>query len=358
MNRLLRTVEKHTSAGGLGFAGAGGLVASGLTDIASTMGPFLTWFVVIASIMTIVLGIAITRLDQQEPEQDSGKPSSLGTFCHIFVVLVGALFGSAVLLASSLFTDNEDGSNILAIVAGLRGDVQRVEEKVTEVQEGVEGLGESVVFRDISGRSGTGKIGQTAKFAITLANEYRMDDATCELEVDAPWDDYIEVIDDACHNFTVQLPKAPVMDENGRSMGDIVSIPFELKVFDRSGDEISSYANAYPLHNTFGTIEIAIDPPGNRFNIDETRTVRVDVGESELTDAMECEWTVFDPVKITPKSDNGCIAELSTHVDKNSYVYKRLQDEGRIRDEIYVQINSVADFTMIGNATTRFVVSP
>ena len=358
MKRLLRTVDKHTSAGGLGFAGAGGLVASGLTDIASAMGPFLTWFVVLASIMAIVLGVAIIRLDRREPEQDPGKPSSLGTYCHVFVVLVGALFGSAVLLASSLFTDNEEGSNILAIVAGLRGDVQRVEEKVTEVQEGVEGLGESIVFRDISGRSGTGKIGQTAKFAITLANERRMEDTTCELEVDAPWNDHVEVIDDTCHNFTVQLPKAPVMDENGRSMGDIVSIPFELKVFDKGGDEISSYANVYPLHNTFGTIEIAIDPPGNRFNIDETRTLRVDVGESELTDAMECEWTAFDPVKITPTSDNGCIAELSTHVDKESYVYKRLQDEGRIRDEIYVQINSAADFTMIGNATMGFVVSP
>ena len=358
MKRLLRTVNAQTSAGGLGFAGAGGLVASGLTDIASAMGPFLTWFVVIASIMMIVLGIAITRLDRQEQDRDPDKPSSLGTYCHIFVVLIGALFGSAVLLASSFFTDNEDGSNILAIVAGLRGDVQRVEEKVTEVQEGVEGLGESVVFRDISGRSGTGKIGQTAKFAITLANERRMDDATCELEVDVPWDNHVKVIDNACHNFIVQLPKSPVMDENGHSMGDIVSIPFELKVFDSQGDEISSYANVYPLHNTFGTIEIALDPPGNRFNIDETRTLRVDVGESELTDAMECEWTAFDPVKITPKSDNGCTAELSTHVDKNSYVYRRLQDEGRIRDEIYVQINSAADFTMIGNATMGFVVSP
>ena len=358
MKKLLRTVDRHTSAGGLGFAGAGGLVASGLTDIASTMGPLLTWFVVIASIMTIVLGIAITRLDRQEPERDSSKPSSLGTLCHVFVVLVGALFGSAVLLASSLFTDNEDGSNILAILAGLRSDVQRVEEKVAEVKEGVAGLGESIVFRDISGRSGTGKIGQTAKFAITLANERRMDDATCELEVDAPWDDYVEVIDDTCHNFTVQLPKVPVMDENGRSMGDIVSIPFRLIVSDRRGDEISSYANVYPLHNTFGTIEIVVDPPGNRFNIDETRTLRVHVGESGLTDAMECEWTAFDPVKITPRSDNGCIAELSTHVDKNSYVYKRLRNEGRIRDEIYVQIDSVADFTMIGNATMGFVVSP
>ena len=211
--------------------------------------------------------------------------------------------------------------------------------------------------RDGFGAGGTGKLGQTAKFAITLANERRMDDATCELEVGAPWDDFVEVIDDACDNFTVQLPKAPVMDENGRSMGDIVSIPFELKVFDERGDEISSYANVYPLHNTFGTIEIAIDPPGNRFNLDEIRTLRVDVGESELTDAMECEWTAFDPVKITPKSDNGCIAELSTHVDRDSYVYKRLEDEGRIRDEIYVQINSAADFTMIGNATMGFVVS-
>lgn len=358
MKRLLRTVDLHTSAGGLGFAGAGGLVASGLTDIASVMGPFLTWFVVIISILTIVLGVAITRLDIRQSEQEASQRSPLGTYCHVFVVLVGALFGSTVLLASSLVTDNEDGSNILAIVAGLRGDVQRVEEKVTEVQQGVAGLGESIVFRDISGRSGTGKIGQTAKFEITLANERRMDEATCQLQVGAPWDEYVEVIDDTCHEFTVQLPTAPVLDANGRSMGDIVSIPFELKVFDNRGKVISSYANVYPLHNTFGTIDITADPPGNRFNIDETRTLRVDVGDSELTDAVECEWTAFDPVKITPKSDNGCVAELSTHVDKNSYVYKRLQDEGRIRDEIYVQINSAADFSMLGNATMGFVVSP
>jgi hypothetical protein len=329
------------------------------------MGPFLTWFVTIASVLTILLAIAIARHEKRVALPDATMSPRIGFYCHSFVVLLGALFGSAVLLASSLFTDNSDGSNLVAIIKGLRSDVQRVEEKVTdvqdtvgEVQEGVEGLGESVVFRDISGRSGTGKIGQQAKFAITLANERRMQGVRCELSVQAPWDDHVSVVDDRCDTFTVQLPKAPVLDNAGRSMGDIVSIPFELIVVDANDDVVSRYANTYPLHNNYGTIEIALDPPGNRFRIDETRSIHVDVGDAELTDAVECEWTVFDPVKITPVSDNGCVAELDTHVDRTSYVYKRLQQEGRIRDDIYVQINSAADFSMLGNATLTFQVSP
>lgn len=45
-------------------------------------------------------------------------------------------------------------------------------------------------------------------------------------------------------------------------------------------------------------------------------------------------------------------------MEPGAYVLRRLQDEGRIRDEIYVQINSAADFSMLGNATMGFVVSP
>lgn len=361
MGRILHAVNKHTSAGGLGFAGAGGLVASGLTDIASALGPFLWWFVAIASILAIVLAVAIARNERRlagAESAESAESPRISLYCHGFVVLLGSLFGSVVLLASGLFTDNTEGSNILAIVKGLRSDVQRVEGKVEQVQEGVEGLGESVVFRDISGRSGTGKLGQTAKFAITLANERRMQGVRCELSVDAPWDKHVDVIDDRCDTFTVQLPKVPVLDDAGRSLGDIVSIPFELRVLDADDEEVSRYANVYPLHNNYGTIQITVDPPGNRFRLDETRTLRVDVGEAELTDAVECEWTAFDPVKIKPTSDNGCVAELDTHVEAGSYVLRRLQDEGRVRDEIYVQINSAADFAMLGNATMGFVVSP
>jgi hypothetical protein len=63
--------------------------------------------------------------------------------------------------------------------------------------------------------------------------------------------------------------------------------------------------------------QLSVEPPWDDH-------VKVLVGEAELTDAVECEWTVFDPVKIEPTSDNGCIAELDTHVDKESYVYRRL----------------------------------
>jgi hypothetical protein len=101
-----------------------------------------------------------------------------------------------------------------------------------------------------------------------------------------------------------------------------------------------------------------LDPPGNRFQINEERDIRVDVGGAELPDTVECEWTVFEPVSIEPASDNGCVATLSTAVDPDAYVMKRLRDEGEIRDDIYVQLNSAADFSMLGNATLGFVVRP
>ncbi len=358
MRQFLRTVNKHTSGSGLGFAGAGGLFASAVTDLLSVLGPLLFWFVILVSILTLLLGIVISLAGRQVSTESTTPSSRMGLYCHTFVVLLGSLFGAAVLLASSLFTDNTDGSNIIALVNNLRADVQRVEEKVDEVQEGVEGIGEAIVFRDISGRSGTGRIGQKAIFAVTLTNERRMQDVRCELAIEPPWSDHVEVINENCDTFTVQLPTAPVLDASGRSLGEIVSIPFQLSVLDADGEVISNYASTYPLHNNYGAINIRVDPPGNRFRIDETRVISVDVGDAMLTDAVECEWTAFDPVKIKPTSTNGCVAELDTHTDKNSYVYRRLQSEGKIRDDIYVQINSAADFTMLGNTTMGYLIQP
>jgi hypothetical protein len=65
MVRTLRAINEHTSAGGLRRAGAGGLIASGLTDLASALGPFLSWFVVIASVLTLALGIMISRHEKR-----------------------------------------------------------------------------------------------------------------------------------------------------------------------------------------------------------------------------------------------------------------------------------------------------
>jgi hypothetical protein len=341
----------------MGFAGAAGLVASGLTDIASSMGPFLPWFCFIAAIATLLTALLIHRNEKRRTEERDDSPHTKA-YCQSFLVLIGSLFGSIVLLISGMFAEDTSGSNILSLLNGIRGGVERIEEKVDTVSEGVEGLGENISVRDITGRSGTGKIGDDAVFAVALANERMMDGATCRLSLEAEWQNRISVLDDACASFTVKLPSAPLLDANGNSMGDVVPVPFELDVLDARGDKLASYASSYPFHNNYRTINIMLDPPGNRLSLDENRTVRVDVGDAGLPDTVECVWTVFDPVSIRPSSDNGCVAVLSTEVDRDAYVYKRLVDEGEIRDDIYVQINSIADFTMLGNATLRYAVRP
>lgn len=355
MNSVLRAVKRNTSASGLGFAGTTGLVASGLTDIASNLGPFLSWFVVIAALTAAALALLIGR-HEKTVSGESEDPPLLRAYCHTFVVLLGSLFGSIVLMTSGLFTDNSQGSNLLAVLHEIQSRVEDVDQRVGEVQEGVQGLGETVMLRDLSGRSGTGKIGEKAMFDVSLANNRLLNGATCRLRLPEEWQDLVKVEDDSCARFTVQLPTSPVLDANGQSRGDIVSIPFELDVVDADGAVIASYSESYPLYNNYGTISIVLDPPGNRFKIDETRKIHVDVGGAELPDAVECEWTLFEPVSIESTSKNGCSGILSTAVDKDSYVYKRLTDEGEIRDEIYVQLNSTADFSMLGNSTLSFAV--
>ena len=357
MKSIFRAVSRNTSAAGLGFAGTGGLVASGLTDIASSLGPFLTWFIVIAAVSAVVLAVLISRHERQA-SAETKDPASVRAYCHTFVILLGSLFGSAVLLVTGLLTGNSDGSNLLALVNDVKSSVEHVEQQVGEVQEGVQGLGESVMFRDISGRSGTGKIGEKAMFAVSLANNRLTDGATCRLTVPDDWRDLIDVEDDSCSNLTVRLPTSPVLDASGASRGEIVPIPFELEIVGSDGQSIASYSDTYSLYNNYGTIGIVLEPSGNRFQINEEREIRVDVGGAELPDTVECEWTVFEPVSIETTSDNGCVGTLSTAVDADSYVYKRLQSEGQIRDDIYVQLNSAADFKMLGNATLTFVVKP
>jgi hypothetical protein len=341
----------------MGFAGATGLVASGLTDIASSFGPFLPWFCFFSAAATLALAFLIGRYEKQR-KAEATDPANIRAYCQSFLVLIGSLFGAIVLLISGFFTDNSSGSNIISILNEIRSGVERVEEKVDVINEGVEGLGESISLRDISGRSGTGKIGDNAMFEVTLANARLMDGARCALKVSKEWQDVVTVLDDACDSFTVKLPTSPLLDSSGSSRGDIVPIPFELQVIDGNRDVIASYADSYPLHNNYRSIDIVLDPGGNRLKINEQRKIRVDVGDAELPDTVECEWTVFDPLSIQPTSDNGCEGVLSTEVDTDAYVYKRLVNEGEIRDQIYVQINSAADFSMLGNATLKFAIRP
>lgn len=341
----------------MGFAGAAGLVASGLTDIASSLGPFLPWFCFIAAIALAALGILIRRGERQSGERKSDPPR-FRAYCQAFVVLLGSLFGSIVLLISGLFTDNTSGSNILAILNETRAGVERVEEKVGEISEGVQGLGETVNIRDISGRSGTGMIGDNAIFQVSLANEALMEGSRCRLQLRGDWQDRVSVLDDSCDSFTVKLPASPLLDAGGSSMGDIVPIPFELEVVSSNNDLIASYENTYPFYNNYRAIKIVLDPPGNRLRINEQRKIRVDVGAAELPDTVECEWSAIDPISVKPESDNGCIGVLSTSVEIDSYVHKRLLKEGEIRDEIYVQLNSLADFEMLGNSTLKVAVRP
>ena len=357
MKAIFRAISRNTSAGGLGFAGTTGLVASGLTDIASSLGPFLAWFVVIAAVAALLLAFLIRRHEKQATA-DSKDPMSIRAYCHTFVILLGSLFGSLVLLATGFLTGNSEGSNLLALLNDVKSSVEQVGQQVGEVREGVEGLGESIMLRDISGRSGTGKIGEKAVFEVSLANNRLIDGASCRLTVPDDWQDLIEVENASCSRLTVRLPTSPVLDPGGASRGEIVAIPFELDVIGSDGQSIASYSDTYPLYNNYGTIGIVLDPSGNRFQINEEREIRVDVGDAELPDTVECEWTVFEPVSIETTSDNGCVGTLSTAVDTDSYIYKRLQDEGQIRDDIYVQLNSAADLKMLGNATLTFIVRP
>lgn len=347
----------------MGFAGAAGLFASGLTDIASSLGPFLPWFCFVMGGGALLFAILIYRYERQRAD-DAVDPPRVRAYSQTFSVLLGGLFGSVVLMIAGLLAEDTSGSRIISIANEIRSGVQRVEAgveriegKVDQVTVGVDGLGESMSIRDVTGRSGTGKIGDVAVFEVSLANERLMLGAQCRLSLPSEWRDRVQQVDDSCDTFTIRLPTSPVVDEAGRSLGDIVPVPFELTVVDSDEKVIASYADTYPLHNNYGTIRIDVEPAGNRWVIGERRRIRVDVGDAELPDSVECEWTAFEPVSIEPTSSNGCEARLSTEVDRDAYAYKRLSEEGRIRDEIYVQLNTAADFTMLGNATFRYAVS-
>lgn len=364
MKSVFRAVRRNASASDMGFAGAAGLFASGLTDIASSLGPFLPWFCFVMAAGLLLFALLIDRYERQRTE-GAADPPRVRAYSQAFSVLLGGLFGSVVLMIAGFLAGDTSGSSIISIANDIRSGVERVEEgvervedKVDQVSVGVDGLGESMSIRDVTGRSGTGKIGDVAIFEVSLANERLMQGAQCRLSLPAEWRSRVEQLDDACDTFTIRLPVSPVVDDDGHSLGDIVPVPFELSVVDADENVIASYSDSYPLHNNYGTVRIRVEPAGNRWTVGERRRIRVDVGDAELPDSVECEWTAFEPVSIEPTSPNGCEAALSTAVDRDAYVYKRLLDEGRIRDEIYVQLNTAADFTMLGNATFRYAVTP
>jgi len=364
MRTVLRAVGRHESTRGMGLFGATGMLASSLTDIASVMGPALPWFCVLAAGALVVAAIQIKR-NEAIFENTSVEPRNLPRYCHVFMIAMGSLFGAGMLYICGLFVPDSSNSNIIALLTSIQASVERVETKVDTVNENVRAvgedvrkIGEGVELVDISGRSGTGMLGDTATFQVKTANASLLDDAKCVLELDEQWQPLVTVLDDSCDRFTVQLPAAPLLDANGKSMGDVVAIPFRLAAVDAKGKQVVSYENTYPLQNNYRTINVALEPAGNRLKLGERRRARVDVGPAELTDAVECEWNVVEPMSFEPTSTNRCEGWLSTEAEPDSYAARKLREDGEQRDAFYVQINTASDLTMLGITEFKYVLTP
>lgn len=356
MNALLRTIKKNTSSAGMGFAGTTGLIASGLTDIASSLGPFLPWFFLLVLIAAIVTGVLI----QKEAAAGGGKmSSSLRQYCNLFLVSFGSLFGSGMLLLTGLFVNQTSGSNILSLLHEIRAGVARVEVKVDTINQGVEGIGQALKVQDISGRSGTGMIGDLAVYRVSLVNEKLMENAECRLILDKKWQQRVSVVDSTCEHFTVKLPTSPILDEAGNSMGDIVQIPFELQVLDPHGKKLASYAQAYSFNNKYRHIVLNLEPAGNHLKLNERRKASIQVRDAEIPDNVACQWgaSTIPPITFEPVSENKCKGWLSTEAKEGSYAQRKVMEENEVLGSIYIQLVARGDFTMLGIKEAKFSVS-
>ena len=355
---VLQTVNAHTSTAGMGFAGATGLFASGLTDLASALGPRLPWFVLIVVLGLIVLSIIIRNASIRMREGNDA-PSRLGMYCNIFLVALGSLFGSGILLATGLFVEQSDDSRILSLLNEIKSGVTRVESKVDTVSEGVEGIGQRMSLRDITGRSGTGMIGDDAIFRVSLANERLMEEATCSLRLDAAWQERVSLVDDSCERFTVKLPDRALLDDNNNTLGDVVQVPFVITMHDRRGKMIAEYSGTYPFHNNYRNIRLVLDPPGNRLGINERRRAHIEVENAVIPDGVECHWgnSTHPPINFQPTSSNRCEGWLSTEVEDGSYAHRKLAEEGEQRGAVYIQLQSAGDFSMLGIKEAKFAVT-
>ena len=152
---------------------------------------------------------------------------------------------------------------------------------------------------------------------------------------------------------------SPLLDDSGNSLGDIVEVPFSVVMKDRRGDRIAAYSGAYPFHNNYRSIRMILVPPGNRLKINERRKAYISVENALIPDMVECSWNNSSnpPINFHPTSDNKCKGWLSTEVEKDSYPYRKLMEEGEARGSVYVQLQSTGDFTMLGIAEVKFAVA-
>jgi len=353
-----QAIHRKTSAGGMGFAGATGLVASGLTDLASLLGPILFWFFVLASIVAVILAVTI-HVGERAAVETGQEPPRLGLYCHSLLALLGALFGSGILLITGLFQGNTDGSQLLALLRDTTESVGRIETKVGEIDTQVEGIGQQVHLRDISGRSGAGMIGDVTTFQISLENQNLMDGASCKLEVAQEWQSRIEIRDDSCEAFQVHLVNSPVLDESGKSAGDVLQVPYTVSLLSEAGDVLGTATGIYAFHNNYRSIELKLEPSGNRLKVNERRRAEVATPGAEIPDGVECEWndSTNPIIKFIPDSANQCVGWLSTEVDDGAYAYKDLAAAGEKRGEVYLQLVTSSDFEMLGIVELKFKVS-
>lgn len=357
--RLVKqAISRNASAGGIGFAGTTGLVASGLTDLASLLGPILFWFFVIASISTVVLAALISSGERAMQIEGREHPKQ-GLYCHVLLILLGSLFGSGILLLTGVFQEDSEGSQILALLRDTKQGVERIETKIGEIDTQIEGIGQKVILRDISGRSGTGMIGDTSTFLISLENEKLMKDAACTIEVAADWRDRINILDSRCDKFQVQLVREPALNRAGKSAGGILEIAYDVTIRSSTGEVLGSTSGVYPFNNAYRTIELTMEPQSNRLKVNERRRARVTAPGAVIPDRIECEWgnSTNPVIKFIPESSNKCEGWLSTEVDEDSYAYKELLREGEKRGQVYLQLVTSSDFEMLGITELKFSVS-
>lgn len=190
---------------------------------------------------------------------------------------------------------------------------------------------------------GSVQLGGQLVVAVKDADKAVPANATCDVDLPAPYASHVEVVSNACSALTLQQGFEPIRDDAGHAIPS-AQVPYSLVVRAEDGSEVGRIDGMYPYNNQFSDLRVLIRDVRNPVSPGETfEAVVLGAGEP-IADSLRCRWNTYGPVTFEPTSENQCVGRVTA-----------LAPDGRDGD-MHAEIVNMTDMHAVGYAIAKIVV--
>jgi hypothetical protein len=163
---------------------------------------------------------------------------------------------------------------------------------------------------DIRVMSGAVQLGADITLRVRAPSGKLPPDATCSVEVPAPYDAQYRVVSSGCEAMKIAQAATPLLDAYGAALPS-AQFPYAVVATAADGTELGRADGTMLYQNQFSDIRVVIR--GIRNPVKEGATFETIVlGAGKPVDpSLTCRWNAYGPVRFEPTSENGCAGRIT-----------------------------------------------